>query len=251
MRRLDDAARALRSAPNVDQLSPWLNSNYRCIAARLAIAREDLDAAWSVIQQRPSEDLAAGMRGEHLAVAALVAAAKRKHVAAKALAAEAEAISSYVEVVVLVPLARALASRTTSERSAQLDTARSEFLRTGAADALVTAYRAEPALLSALGDESDFVGHLRKIVDRAKDGALAARTGSFLASDKPENRVLSILTPREREVLALVRVGLRNKEIAATLFISEVTVKAHLRHIFEKLGVRTRTQAALAADQDD
>jgi DNA-binding CsgD family transcriptional regulator len=251
MRRLDDAARALRSAPNLDLLSPWLNSNYRCIAARLAIAREDLDAAWAVIQQQPSEDLAAGMRGEHLAVAALVAAAKGMGASARALATEAELISSYVEVVVLVPLARALVSRTSNERRAHLEEAQREFLRTGAADALVTAYRAEPSLLAALGENRNFVGHLKEIVDRAEDAALAARTGAFRLPEGPEKRVLSVLTPREREVLALVRVGLRNREIAATLFISEVTVKAHLRHIYEKLGVRTRTQAALAADQDD
>jgi DNA-binding NarL/FixJ family response regulator len=48
-------------------------------------------------------------------------------------------------------------------------------------------------------------------------------------------------------VLRLVGDGLKNREIAEALVISEVTVKAHVRHIFEKLGVRTRTQAALVA----
>lgn len=55
------------------------------------------------------------------------------------------------------------------------------------------------------------------------------------------------LSAREREVLALVAVGLPNKSIARRLEISERTVKAHLTHIFSTLGVSDRTSAALWA----
>ena len=55
------------------------------------------------------------------------------------------------------------------------------------------------------------------------------------------------LTQREAEVLRLIGDGMKNRDIAEALVISEVTVKVHVQHIFEKLGVRTRTQAALAA----
>lgn len=48
------------------------------------------------------------------------------------------------------------------------------------------------------------------------------------------------LTPRERQVLELVRQGLRNREIAAALGIRPGTVKIHLRHIFEKTGIHGR-----------
>lgn len=55
----------------------------------------------------------------------------------------------------------------------------------------------------------------------------------------------STLTQREHEVLALVVEGKRNKEIAQELVLSEATVENHLHHIFEKLGVATRTQAVI------
>ena len=53
------------------------------------------------------------------------------------------------------------------------------------------------------------------------------------------------LTKREREVLALVAQGKRNRQIAEALTITEGTVEVHLHNIFGKLDVSTRTQAAL------
>jgi LuxR family maltose regulon positive regulatory protein len=57
------------------------------------------------------------------------------------------------------------------------------------------------------------------------------------------------LSAREVEVLRLLAAGASNKEIAAALIISQPTVKSHLLHIFQKLNVRTRTQAAARARQ--
>jgi RNA polymerase sigma factor (sigma-70 family) len=54
---------------------------------------------------------------------------------------------------------------------------------------------------------------------------------------------LSTLTDREREVLNLLAEGLTNKEIAEKLFVTTNTVKRHLKAIFEKLEVHTRSAA--------
>ncbi len=53
------------------------------------------------------------------------------------------------------------------------------------------------------------------------------------------------LTPREQEILQLIATGANNREIAATLFIAERTVKNHVTNILQQLGLRNRTQAAL------
>jgi DNA-binding NarL/FixJ family response regulator len=55
------------------------------------------------------------------------------------------------------------------------------------------------------------------------------------------------LTAREREIVRLAALGMRNAEIASELFISPVTVKTHLGHVFEKLGVRDRSDLVLYA----
>jgi len=57
---------------------------------------------------------------------------------------------------------------------------------------------------------------------------------------------LGQLSRQELHILSFVSQGLGNKEIGARLYISEKTVKNHLTHIFDKLGVRNREQAALA-----
>ncbi len=59
----------------------------------------------------------------------------------------------------------------------------------------------------------------------------------------------SEFTIRERDILKLMTQGKSNPEIARTLFISQSTVKTHLRSIFKKMGVEHRVQAAVIAVQ--
>jgi NarL family two-component system response regulator LiaR len=77
---------------------------------------------------------------------------------------------------------------------------------------------------------------------------VAARALAALARGEPVGAGPSEpLSERESEVLRLLARGLTNKDIAQTLFLSVRTVEAHLRSIFAKLGVRSRTEAALWA----
>lgn len=63
---------------------------------------------------------------------------------------------------------------------------------------------------------------------------------------KAESR--ASLAPREKQLIALVRKGLRNREIAEQLGVTEGTVKVYLHSIFDKVGVATRTELAMKAD---
>ncbi len=79
------------------------------------------------------------------------------------------------------------------------------------------------------------------------DPAVAARLVEALGGGREERA--EQLTPREREVLALIGRGFANKRIAAELGVAEKTVKTHVSNVLSKLGVSDRTQAALYASR--
>jgi DNA-binding NarL/FixJ family response regulator len=83
-------------------------------------------------------------------------------------------------------------------------------------------------------------------LDPAVTGRVLAtyRDGTTPAGPGPE---VDVLTPREREVLALIGAGLSNGEIADRLVLGEGTVKTHIGHVFAKLGLRDRAAAVVFA----
>ena len=79
--------------------------------------------------------------------------------------------------------------------------------------------------------------------------AQSAVAASLSAEAKAASAGLASLTPQQFRVLSMVCDGLLNKQIAYQLNVSEATIKAHVTAMFRKLGVRTRTQAALLLQQ--
>ena len=114
----------------------------------------------------------------------------------------------------------------------------------GAVDCVVTSYRANPDLLAALLRDRRTAETAGYIVGRAADQELAASIGLDLAVTLDP---VSSLSAREREVYDFLCEGLSNREIAKRLFISVETVKVHARHVYDKLGIRSRTALALQA----
>lgn len=80
------------------------------------------------------------------------------------------------------------------------------------------------------------------------DPAVAARLVEALAEAEPDDGY-ERLTPREREVLALIGRGFSNKRIALELGVAEKTAKTHVSNLLGKLGLADRTQAALYASR--
>ena len=108
-------------------------------------------------------------------------------------------------------------------------------------DTIVLAYRSEPPLLRELAAVPRFKAQLQGALEAGHDHALARRIGVNLPpAGSPRS-----LTPRETEVLDLLRQGMTNAEIARALWITEGTAKVHVRRVLEKLGVRSRVQAAM------
>lgn len=120
-------------------------------------------------------------------------------------------------------------------------------------------------LLTASIDEAGFAEALQLKVDgvllKTSDPALlldcldAVRSGEEWidrqlqeeAARAPVSRDRSLLSPRETDLVKLVRQGLRNRDIAEKLGITEGTVKVYLHSVFEKTGVANRTELAIRA----
>jgi DNA-binding NarL/FixJ family response regulator len=133
-------------------------------------------------------------------------------------------------------------------------------IREGGSEVLMlTVSEQEPDLYAAL--RVGAAGYLTKDVPPAEliEAVLAVARGEPRIAPAMASRMLvelgratapdplESLSARERDVLALVAEGLRNREIAERLVISEATVKTHVRHVLEKLRFRNRAEAAAFA----
>ena len=119
---------------------------------------------------------------------------------------------------------------------------------------ILTTYESDSSILTAI--EAGASGYLLKAAPQDEilagvrsvargEVALAPSIAAMLVQRVAKPAVT--LSPRETEVLALVAQGSSNPSIAAALFLSEATVKTHLLHVFEKLGVSDRTRAVTRA----
>lgn len=98
------------------------------------------------------------------------------------------------------------------------------------------------ATLSIAVSRNDVGGHLPTVLLRYS--GMAARAVSGFEPSPSQLSILSQLTPGERNVALLVMRGMSNQEIAGALNRDITTVKDHLSHIYDKLGIRSRTQLA-------
>jgi DNA-binding NarL/FixJ family response regulator len=128
---------------------------------------------------------------------------------------------------------------------------------------VLTTYANDESIVGAL--QAGAIGYLTKDAGRDHIGRAleAAASGQSIMDSSVQARLVDVvslpslhgvggalpdgLTAREAEVLQLIAAGMSNSEIAEQLFVSEVTIKTHVNHIFTKTGSRDRSQAVAYA----
>ena len=242
-RSLKTVKEAFRLSDNQDDIHGRINA--AVLVARIDLAQGSAQRALDVTALELDRQPGPSMLGDFVAIRALAFALSGDNAAALRLADESEALTDHVDTRVRASFVRAIVDLRTRTEAGPSEATSAAFRAVGEAEAFdgfVLAYRSYPPLLKALvgqGDESARAcrTHIssadRRLAERA---GLAGRSKLEISGDK--------LTQREREVLALVRRGLSNREIASTLWIAESTAKVHVRNVLRKLGARSRAEAA-------
>jgi DNA-binding NarL/FixJ family response regulator len=222
----------------------FLDLEARLLRCRLLLAQQLFDRAMEALSDLPHRFPFEGERAEYLGMLAIAQACLGQHEQALVVAEEAKRTSRTIEALVLVPCTLAIVSTHTDQDDAAslCVSAFRTALELTNLDSFVVAYRACPAIVEHVAAEPALRQPLGDVMIRAHDTKIAVKYGVETRPLGPE-----LLSPREREVLGMIAQGLTNREIGRALFISESTAKVHVRHIFDKLGVRTRTEAALRA----
>jgi DNA-binding NarL/FixJ family response regulator len=121
---------------------------------------------------------------------------------------------------------------------------------------VLTTYESDDAILEAItagasgyllkaAPEAEILAGVRSVAGGGT--VMAPAIAAALARGIRQQQATPRLSDREREVLGLVAEGLSNPDIGRRLHVSEATVKTHLLHVFEKLGVGDRTRAVTRA----
>ena len=237
LRRTEQAADELRFGPLL------LNSS--CLRARIFLALQQPEAAWSALAVDETMPANRGMQGEFLAVKALTLAVLDQEHECRELVGGALSLTNCVEARAYSACALAVLAQRRGESHNEVANVLGAVEQLGW-DALVSAVRAWPPLLSSLSEVRSCRPSLIAALRRSYDYDLARRVGIDLGRRPRHPGGITALSPREGEILELVRQGFTNADIARALFISESTVKVHVSHILEKTGARSRTEAATA-----
>jgi DNA-binding NarL/FixJ family response regulator len=111
----------------------------------------------------------------------------------------------------------------------------------------VHGYLEKTTPLEAIIEVIRMVGWGHEVFSEQHESLARARLGDLANKARTVARVTSMLTPRERDVALLIAEGLTARQIGSRLGVSHRTVEKHISNLYDKLGVRTRVQAAQRA----
>jgi LuxR family maltose regulon positive regulatory protein len=203
------------------------------VSAKFAIANRDFGRALSLTAEvEPTAAVSSAMTAELLATRGLAYACDGNLGDARTDFSRSESLTTLPEIRSLVACGRAILRLHEGHSSnIALDELKPAF-ELSILDPVVLVSRASSELASALTT-------LPGLPSRVANELSASESAEMPAP------VRDSLTPREDQVLHLISLGYTNREIASELFIAEVTAKVHVRNIIRKLGVRSRTEAAI------
>jgi ATP/maltotriose-dependent transcriptional regulator MalT len=255
LRRLRNAEEALTAVERFARERPGdcdLEINAKALRCRLRLQQGAPDEALEATAGGWSRPPSQGLRAEFLATRGMALACGGKIEDARSAVERAQAMSGHVEPQLLCQWTRAVCALLSGETDAatQVVNAYEKTTATGAFDFAVFAYRLHPKVLSILSQDKGRHEPLADLLVRANDTKLA-RTHKIRVAQPWPPPAAQELTTRETEVYSLLAEGRTNREIASALFISELTAKTHVSRILRKLGVRSRTEAALKATRED
>jgi LuxR family transcriptional regulator, maltose regulon positive regulatory protein len=248
LRRFTTATRLLSALERDTRDAPggFLSQNLRSQRARLYASVNDLQRALDVLSVEHPDRAGRASRGEFLGWRALLAATTGDAEEARATAKGARRASRDLGTFALSHTAEAFICL--SDGSAEKAVAHlGKAIDTGMWDPLVIAVRAAPELGAFIARQPRWRSWLQQLLAGSRDVSLAASLGLRIPRAAKTKATLS---PRESEVHELLAHGLTNEEIAKVLYISLSTTKVHVKHIYEKLGVRSRLEAARALRDD-
>jgi ATP/maltotriose-dependent transcriptional regulator MalT len=250
LRRFDEAEQTIgevarHARENLD--GGHILANAGMLHGRLLLQTGSADAAAVATSTPIAHPISKSMKAEYLLTHALALACSGKAKAAARMVESVRSLSGYLEPQLLASWATALCALHLDDPAAgdQIRLAYEQSVNSGAFDLVVFAYRLDPVVLPILAADKINRSLLAQIVVAAQDHSLA-RAADLELPPPPAGGVAD-LTARESQVYRLLGEGLTNREIAETLVISEPTAKVHVSNVLQKLGVRSRTQAAIIA----